>query len=121
MLCPSSPSTRNRWLRWGGFLLFETDKGCHYCVQRIQSSCECDTYSNRFGSDCPVLTSLVLCSLRQSIRTGRPTPTSGSSESTVQIDVEEMDVEGVSLRVYDCAGQVNLVWLSSTIEHSIRA
>eukprot|EP00752_Nemacystus_decipiens_P012981 g11487.t1 len=47
-------------------------------------------------------------SLRQSIRNRRPTPTSGSEESTVQIDVEEieMDVDNVSLRVYDCAGQV---------------
>ncbi|CAN0097652.1 unnamed protein product [Ectocarpus sp. 12 AP-2014] len=45
-------------------------------------------------------------SLRQSLRTGRPTPTSGPQESTVQIDVEEMDVNGVTLRVYDCAGQV---------------
>eukprot|EP00752_Nemacystus_decipiens_P008335 g7449.t1 len=47
-------------------------------------------------------------SLRQSIRNRRPTPTGGPAESTVQIDVEEvkMDVDGVSLRVYDCAGQV---------------
>lgn len=47
-------------------------------------------------------------SLRQSIRDRKPTPTSGSEESTVQIDVErmEMDEDGVSLRVYDCAGQV---------------
>ncbi|CAM9861472.1 unnamed protein product [Ectocarpus sp. 4 AP-2014] len=45
-------------------------------------------------------------SLRQSLRTGRRTPTSGPEESTVQIDVEQMDVNGVTLRVYDCAGQV---------------
>ncbi|CAM9180095.1 unnamed protein product, partial [Ectocarpus fasciculatus] len=45
-------------------------------------------------------------SLRQSLRTGRPTPTSGPEESTVQIDVEQMDVSGVTCRVYDCAGQV---------------
>eukprot|EP00752_Nemacystus_decipiens_P017045 g15262.t1 len=47
-------------------------------------------------------------SLRQSMRTRQPTPTCGSEESTVQIDVEEMkmDADGVSLRVYDCAGQV---------------
>ncbi|CAM9463484.1 unnamed protein product [Scytosiphon promiscuus] len=49
-------------------------------------------------------------SLRQSMRSGRPTPTSGAEESTVQIDVEEMkmDVNGtsISLRVYDCGGQV---------------
>ena len=52
--------------------------------------------------------SLVPRSLRQSMRNRRPTPTTGPKESTVQIDVEEMsmDVDGVSLRVYDCAGQV---------------
>jgi len=57
----------------------------------------------------------MLRSLRQSIRTRRPTPTSGSKESTVHIDVEEiaMDVDGVSLRVYDCAGQVKVSWLPS--------
>lgn len=52
-------------------------------------------------------------SLRQSIRTRRPTPTSGPEESTVQIDVEEMDVDGVSLRVYDCAGQVECLLVLS--------
>lgn len=46
----------------------------------------------------------MLRSLRQSIRTRRPTPTSGSQESTVHIDVEDMEVKGVSLRVYDCTG-----------------
>lgn len=53
-------------------------------------------------------------SLRQSLRNRRPTPTSGPEESTVQIDVEEMkmDVDGVSLRVYDCAGQVNVLRLA---------
>ena len=53
----------------------------------------------------------VWCSLRQSMRNRTPTPTSGPEESTVQIDVEEMkmDVDGVSLRVYDCAGQVNVL------------
>ena len=52
-------------------------------------------------------------SIRQSMRTRRPTPTSGPADSTVQIDVEEMDIDGVSLRVYDCAGQVNTLSLSS--------
>ncbi|CAM9664047.1 unnamed protein product [Ectocarpus sp. 4 AP-2014] len=46
-------------------------------------------------------------SLRQSIRSRKPTPTSGPAESTVQIDVEEIEMDdGVSLRIYDCAGQV---------------
>lgn len=40
------------------------------------------------------------------MRTRRPTPTSGPAESTVSIDVENMDVDGVSVRVYDCDGQV---------------
>lgn len=55
---------------------------------------------------------LVSQSLRQSIRTGEPTPTSGPEESTVQIDVEQIHLEGVSLRVYDCAGQVIVLQLS---------
>lgn len=47
-------------------------------------------------------------SLCQSIRNRRPTPTNKPAESTVLVDVEEMgmDVDGVSLRVYDFPGQV---------------
>lgn len=44
------------------------------------------------------------------MRTGQPTPTSGREESTVQIDVEEMKIGDVSLRVYDCAGQVGKIF-----------
>lgn len=55
-------------------------------------------------------------SIRQSIRSRRPTPTSGPEASTVQIDVESMDIDDVSLRVYDCAGQVimgvRVYWLT---------
>ena len=40
------------------------------------------------------------------MKTGRATPTDGSAESTVFADVERMELNGVSLRVYDCAGQV---------------
>ncbi len=59
---------------------------------------------------------LISRSIRQSIRTREPNPTSGSEESTVQIDVEEMKmgVDGVSLRVYDCAGQVIVLWFRSS-------
>lgn len=59
---------------------------------------------------------LVWHSLRQSLRNRQLTPTSGPAESTVHIDVEEMememDVDGVSLRVYDCAGQVSILRLA---------
>jgi len=49
------------------------------------------------------------------MRAREPNPTRGSEDSTVQIDVEEMkmDVDGVSLRVYDCAGQVKVLWYRS--------
>ena len=40
------------------------------------------------------------------MKTGRATPTDGSAESTVFADVERMELNGASLRVYDCAGQV---------------
>ncbi|CBJ29670.1 LRR-GTPase of the ROCO family, putative pseudogene [Ectocarpus siliculosus] len=45
-------------------------------------------------------------SLRQILRTGRPTPTRGPEESTVHMDAEQIDVNGATFRVYDCAGQV---------------
>ena len=40
------------------------------------------------------------------MKTGRATPTDGSAESTVFADVERMELNGASVRVYDCAGQV---------------
>ena len=40
------------------------------------------------------------------MKTGRATPTDGSAESTVYADVERMELNGASVRVYDCAGQV---------------
>lgn len=45
-------------------------------------------------------------SLRQSMKTRRASPTNGSNESTVCVDVDSMELEGASIRVYDCAGQV---------------
>lgn len=40
------------------------------------------------------------------MKTGRATPTDGSIESTVFADVETLEVNDASVRVYDCAGQV---------------
>lgn len=40
------------------------------------------------------------------MKTGQATPTNGSIESTVFADVETIEVNGASVRVYDCAGQV---------------
>lgn len=40
------------------------------------------------------------------MKAGRATLTNGSSESTVYADVESMKLDGVDVRVYDCAGQV---------------
>lgn len=51
---------------------------------------------------------MCACSLRQSMKTGRATPTEGSAESTVCADVESVELNGVSVRLYDCAGQVLL-------------
>lgn len=49
-------------------------------------------------------------SLRQSMKAKEPTPTGEwKEESTVFADVERMQLEGSSIRVYDCAGQVNVV------------
>ncbi|CAM9749420.1 unnamed protein product [Ectocarpus sp. 4 AP-2014] len=46
-------------------------------------------------------------SLRQSMKANEATPTGEwEEESTVFADVEAMEVEGSSVRVYDCAGQV---------------
>ncbi|CAM9338887.1 unnamed protein product [Ectocarpus fasciculatus] len=46
-------------------------------------------------------------SLRQSIKANEATPTGEwKEESTVFADVERMELEGSSVRVYDCAGQV---------------
>ncbi|CAM9929296.1 unnamed protein product [Ectocarpus sp. 6 AP-2014] len=46
-------------------------------------------------------------SLRQSMKANEPTPTGEwKEESTVFADVEPMELEGSSVRVYDCAGQV---------------
>ena len=53
----------------------------------------------------PVLV-LLPTSLRQSIREQRPTPTEGGVEITVHIDVENVEIDGTTVRVYDCAGQV---------------
>ena len=39
------------------------------------------------------------------MKTGRATPTDGSAESTVFADVERMELNGASVRVYDYAGQ----------------
>ncbi|CAM9277946.1 unnamed protein product [Ectocarpus sp. 8 AP-2014] len=46
-------------------------------------------------------------SLRQSMKANKATPTGEwKEESTVFADVEAMELEGSSVRVYDCAGQV---------------
>ncbi|CAM9212614.1 unnamed protein product [Ectocarpus sp. 8 AP-2014] len=46
-------------------------------------------------------------SLRQSIKANKATPTGDrKEESTVFAEVEDMELEGSSVRVYDCAGQV---------------
>ncbi|CBJ32718.1 LRR-GTPase of the ROCO family, incomplete sequence [Ectocarpus siliculosus] len=46
-------------------------------------------------------------SLRQSMKANKATPTGEwKEESTVFADVEPMELEGSSVRVYDCAGQV---------------
>lgn len=42
------------------------------------------------------------------MKAGCATPTDGSTESTVYADVERMELNGVSARVYDCAGQVRM-------------
>ncbi|CAN0367218.1 unnamed protein product, partial [Ectocarpus fasciculatus] len=45
-------------------------------------------------------------SLRQSMKANKATPTGEwKKESTVFADVEPMELEGSSVRVYDCAGQ----------------
>lgn len=50
-------------------------------------------------------------SLRQSMKANRAAPTGeGRQESTVFADVEPMMLEGASVRVYDCAGQVRVVF-----------
>ena len=49
-------------------------------------------------------------SLRQSMKANEATPTGEwKEESTVFADVEPMELEGSSVRVYDCAGQVAYV------------
>ncbi|CAN0471301.1 unnamed protein product, partial [Discosporangium mesarthrocarpum] len=45
-------------------------------------------------------------SLRQSIIARRPNPTKGLQESTVHLEIEEHDLDGVHIRMFDCAGQV---------------
>ncbi|CAM9138099.1 unnamed protein product [Ectocarpus sp. 12 AP-2014] len=46
-------------------------------------------------------------SLRRSIKTGRPCMTRGGGvESTVHVDVEDHEVDGHPIRMFDCAGQV---------------
>ncbi|CAM9299692.1 unnamed protein product [Ectocarpus sp. 4 AP-2014] len=44
-------------------------------------------------------------SLRQSMKANKAAPTGDWKESTVFADVEPIDLEGSSIRVYDCAGQ----------------
>lgn len=52
----------------------------------------------------------VCVSLRKSIKANKATPTGDWNEkSTVFVDVEHMELEGSSVRVYDCAGQVTSV------------
>ncbi|CAM9322083.1 unnamed protein product [Ectocarpus sp. 12 AP-2014] len=51
-------------------------------------------------------------SLRQSMKANEATPTGEwKEESTVLADVEPMELEGSSVRVYDCAGQVGYTGL----------
>ncbi|CAN0334486.1 unnamed protein product, partial [Ectocarpus sp. 13 AM-2016] len=51
--------------------------------------------------------SFMCGSLRQSMKANKAAPTGEwKEESTVFADVEPIDVEGSSVRVYDCAGQV---------------
>ncbi|CAN0271655.1 unnamed protein product [Ectocarpus sp. 12 AP-2014] len=46
-------------------------------------------------------------SLRRSIKTGRPCTTKGGGvESIVHVDVEDHEVDGHPIRMFDCAGQV---------------
>lgn len=60
-------------------------------------------------------------SLRQSIREGRPKPTKGSGESTVHLDIEPVELDGLTVRIYDCAGQVRSLkfgWARILPEHA---
>lgn len=66
--------------------------------------------------DIPPIVIVVQCwklvslyySLRQSMKANEATPTGEwKDESTVFADMEPMELEGSSVRVYDCAGQVN--------------
>ncbi|CAN0471433.1 unnamed protein product, partial [Discosporangium mesarthrocarpum] len=41
-----------------------------------------------------------------SIIARRPNPTKGPQESTVHLEIEEHDLDGVHIRMFDCAGQV---------------
>lgn len=46
-------------------------------------------------------------SLRQSIRERRPKPTKDDhAESTVHVDIEPIGLDGMTVMLYDCAGQV---------------
>ena len=56
----------------------------------------------------------VFSSLRQSMKANKAFPTGEwKEESTVFADVEPMDIEGTSARVYDCAGQVTITCAST--------
>lgn len=53
-------------------------------------------------------------SLRQSMKADEAAPTGDwQEESTVFADVESMELEGASVRVYDCAGQVTTLFCDS--------
>ena len=73
---------------------------------RLKLTQRCSLLCYRFGAIVVTCWRAFLCSLRQSMKTGRATPTDGSIESTVFADVETLKVNGASVRVYDCAGQV---------------
>ena len=60
----------------------------------------------RFGPIGHGMLAHVLGSLCRSMKAGRATPTDGSTESTVFADVETLELNDASVRVYDCAGQV---------------
>ncbi len=46
-------------------------------------------------------------SLRRSIKSGKPSMTKeGGVESTVHVDVEDHEIDGRPIRIFDCAGQV---------------
>lgn len=55
-------------------------------------------------------------SLRRSIKAGKPCMTAeGGVDSTVHVDVEDHNLDGDPIRMFDCAGQVRPVMFLVTL------